>query len=221
MAHQWPDEMPPKPPALPAAVGLPGGPDGGSGPPPPPPGAVELGLSACRAVPGRPHAASAGEAGRSEPRVGAFRPRGSANGGGAAGPGTMRSADGQPPDVLVIEGGPDEGGAGVPVTEGGVGGLPVDPVAGVPDDWTVSVTGVTAPLTPATVGGGTVAGSASSAGAVSWTVAAGAVRRAGLEAAAVVVGDLAVVVGVGSAVVATVVRAVRTTVGAGAVELGG
>jgi hypothetical protein len=163
MAHQWPDEMPPKPPALPAAVALPGGPDGGSGPPPPP-GAVELGSSACRAGPGRAHAASAGEAGRSQPSAGALRPRGSASGGGAAASGTMRAANGQP-DVLVVEGDPDEGGAGVPVTEGGVGGLPVDPVAGVPDDGTVSVTGVTAPLTPATLGGGTVAGPAASAGA--------------------------------------------------------
>jgi hypothetical protein len=205
MAHQWPDEMPPKPPALPAAGGVPGGPDGGSGPPPP--GAVDLGLSACRAVPGRAHAASAGEAGRSQPSVGAFRPRGSASGGGTAASGTMRTADGQP-DVLVVEGDPDEGGAGVPVTEGGMGGLPVDPVAGVPDDWTVSVTGVTAPLTPATVGGGTVAGAASSAGAVSWTVASGVVTRAGLEAAVLVVSDLAVVLGVGSTVAATVVGAV-------------
>jgi hypothetical protein len=50
MAHHWPDEVPPKPPALPATAALPGGPDGASGAMPPP-CARGLGSAAWRAVP--------------------------------------------------------------------------------------------------------------------------------------------------------------------------
>jgi hypothetical protein len=165
MAHHWPDEVPPKPPALPPAVALPGGPDGVSGPMSPP-GAGELGFEAwwAGAVSGLVQAMSAAELRPSDRSVGGLGPNGSPNS-------TGRAA--APAATIAAKSDPDEPGA-----DHGAGVSAVDTVAGNGHESTAPATGVTALLAPTTEAGGPAAGAARAVVGVCWTVAAAGAARA-------------------------------------------